>query len=84
MEHSPTLCFVDFECRRRKSNKKIGIKLAKVEMSRHNFRMLQHNQQKLCGNKNCYVATRLKLNSRLEVSSVATFHNFVATQNEKN
>ena len=101
MEYSPTLCFADFEYRRSKSNKKRGIKLAKAEMSRHNFRMSRHNlnktsrsyvatriamsqQEFLCRNKNCYVVTRLKLNLRLEVSSVATFHNFVVTQNEKN
>ena len=32
------LCFVGFECKRSKSSKKIIEKMAKVEMSRHNFK----------------------------------------------
>ena len=79
MEYSPTLYFVGFSCKRDNSNKK-NIKLAKVELSQHNFRMSRHN---LNTNKRSYVATKLKLNSRLEVSYVMTFHNFVARQNEK-
>ena len=80
MKYSLTLCFAGFECRRSKSNKKIGIKLAKAKLSRHNFIMSRHNLNR---NRRSYVATNLKLNSRLEVSSVMTFHNFVATQIRK-
>ena len=48
-------------------------KLAKAEMSRHNFK----------GTSIYYVATKIKLNSKLEMKNVVTFHNFVVTQNER-
>ena len=61
MENSPNLCFAGFECKRSKSIKKRREKLAKVEMSRHNFRMSRHNfkitseamsqQEMICCNK---------------------------------
>ena len=43
MEYSSILGFAGYECKRSKSNKKRRGKLAKAEMSRHKFRMLQHN-----------------------------------------
>ena len=55
-------------------------KLAKAEMLQHNFIMSRHN---LKGISIYYVATKIKLNSKLEMKNVVTFHNFVATQNER-
>ena len=81
MEYSPTLCFAGFEYKISKSNKKRREGFAKVEMSRHKFRMSQHNFK---GTSKYYVTTKMKLNSRLEVKIVATFHNFVVTYYENN
>ena len=85
MECSPTLCFTVFECKRNNSSKK-NIKLAKAQLSRHNFRMSRHNLNRT---NRSYVATsnsisqqRIEAELKLEVKNVATFHNFVVTQNE--
>ena len=90
MEYSPTLCFTGFECKRSKSNKKIRENLAMAKMSRHDFRMSQHgfrmsrhdfrmSRHNFKGTSGYYVTTKMKLNSRLKVKIVATFHNFVVT-----
>ena len=73
MEYSPNLCFIGFECKRRKSSKKRREKLAKAKMSRHNFKitskaMLQ--QEMICHNKD-------EAELKLEVKIAATIHNFV-------
>ena len=54
MEYSPNLCFAGFECKRSKSNKKRREKLAKVEMSLHNFKITSRamlQQEMICCNK---------------------------------
>ena len=62
-------------------------KLAKEEMSRHNFKMSRHNLNRT---SRSYVATRnamsqqrIEVELKLEVKNVGTFHNFIATQNER-
>ena len=75
MEYSQNLCFAGFECKRCKFSKKRREKLAKAEMSRHNFKitnkaMLQ--QEMICCKKE-------EAELKLEVKIATTFHNFVAT-----
>ena len=79
MEYSSTLCFVGFKCKRNNSSKK-NIKLAKAELSRHNFRMSCIILMELA---KAMSQQRIEAELKLEVKNVATFHNFVATQNER-
>ena len=86
MEYSPTLCFVGFLSKKVSSNKK-STKLAKAELSRQNFKMSRHNVNKTSRNfvttSNFMSQQIMEAKLKLEVSYVATIHNFVATQHEK-
>ena len=73
--NSPNLCFACFECRRSKSNKKRREKLAKANMSQHNFKETSRamsQEEIICRNKE-------EVELKLEVKIVVTFHNFVMT-----
>ena len=85
MEYSPTLCFTSLYKRNNPRNK--SIKLTKEELSRHNFKMSRHNLKRT---NRSYVTTsidmsqqRIEAELKLEVKNVVTFHNFVATENER-
>ena len=78
MEYSPTLCFASLYKRNNPRNK--SIKLTKAELSRHYLKRTNRS----------YVTTsidmsqqRIEAELKLEVKNVVTFHNFVATQNER-
>ena len=82
MEYSPNLCFAGFECKRSKSSNKRREKLAKAELSRHNFIMSQHNfkiTSKAMSQQEMIYRNKEEVELKLEVKIVTTFYNFITT-----
>ena len=81
--------FCKFECKRSKSSQKRREKLAKAEMSRHNFRMSRHNfrmslhnfkiTSRAMSQQEMICRNKEEVELEIRVNIDVTFHNFVVT-----